>query len=459
MFNNANQQAPKRENRTELEGGAATTEITPRSSQFLFGYPFVRRYSTGVHDPLLSSALYLSDGQTKVIFVANDIIFVGKASVARIRERVSRLTSVPSRNIMITATHTHSGPKTVDYLSNENDPLVPKTDTEYVLFMEEMIVSAATQAVRRARPVEVGLSRADGAGIGTNRRDPVGPADPEIPVLMVCSLPDLTYLACMVLYSMHPTVLHEDSTLISADFPGMTRKYLQREVLGPDCPVLYHTGPAGNQSLRHSVTGNTFPEAERVGRLLGEAIAKAISRIHYITPVNLFCCQEFVDPPPRSFAPVEQAQAALESAKARLKQLRAAGVPRQQIRTAEVDWFGAESALTLCRAAAGGRLNEAIESCVPAEIQMIRIGPWTFVGWQGEIFVEYALAVKARTKNTYLISLANGELQGYIATEEAASEGAYEAANALFAPASGIVFVKKTLEMLAVNLGHDRQCG
>jgi len=35
MFNNANQQAPKRENRTELEGGAATTEITPRSSQFL----------------------------------------------------------------------------------------------------------------------------------------------------------------------------------------------------------------------------------------------------------------------------------------------------------------------------------------------------------------------------------------------------------------------------------------
>jgi hypothetical protein len=124
-----------------------------------------------------------------------------------------------------------------------------------------------------------------------------------------------------------------------------------------------------------------------------------------------------------------------------------------------VDWFGAESALTLCRAAAGGRLNEAIESCVPAEIQMIRIGPWTFVGWQGEIFVEYALAVKARTKNTYLISLANGELQGYIATEEAASEGAYEAANALFAPASGIVFVKKTLEMLAANLGHDRQCG
>jgi len=204
--------------------------------------------------------------------------------------------------------------------------------------MEEMIVSAATQAVRRARPVEVGLSRADGAGIGpiAETRWTCRPGNSGVNGLFP-SRPDIPCLHGSLLDAPHS--LARDSTLISADFPGMTRKYLQREVLGPDCPVLYHTGPAGNQSLRHSVTGNTFPEAERVGRLLGEAIAKAISRIHYITPVNLFCCQEFVDPPPRSFAPVEQAQAALESAKARLKQLRAPGSP-QQIRTAEVDWFG-----------------------------------------------------------------------------------------------------------------------
>jgi hypothetical protein len=84
---------------------------------------------------------------------------------------------------------------------------------------------------------------------------------------------------------------------------------------------------------------------------------------------------------------------------------------------------------------------------------MIKIGPWTFVGWQGEVFVEYALAVKAEAKNTYLVSLANGELQGYISTEEAAADGAYEAANALFAPASGTTLVKKTLEMVMAG-GH-----
>jgi hypothetical protein len=229
----------------------------------------------------------------------------------------------------------------------------------------------------------------------------------------------------------------------------MTRKYLQREVLGSDCPVLYHTGPAGNQSPRHLVARNNFSEAEKAGRLLGRAIAKTISRVHYATPLSITSRQEFVELPPRSFPSVEQAQAALELASVRLKQLQAAGAPRQNLRTAEVDWFGAGETVTLARAAGGQRLSRTLGSCMPAEIQMIKIGPWTFVGWPGEIFVEYALAVKARAKNTYVISLANGELQGYVATEEAAAEGAYEAANALFAPAGGTILVKKTLQMLA----------
>lgn len=449
MSPNENKQTSKQGNRRPFEAGVATTDITPQSSQFLFGYPYVRRFSTGVHDPLLSSALYVSDGETRAIFVANDIVCVSKTSTARIRERVSALTSVPSSNIMITATHTHSGPKTLDLAATEDDPTDPPVAEEYVRFMEEMIASAAAEAVRKAGPAEVGLGTADGSGVGTNRRDPKGPADPEVPVLMVRSLPNRENLACMVVYSMHPTVLHEDSTLVSADFPGMTRQYLQREILGPDCPVLYHTGPAGNQSPRYSTTANTFAEAERLGYKLGEAIAKAIPCIHYATPVSVTCRQESVELPPRSFPSVKQARAELKSAKERLRHLRATGTARPVVRTAEVDWFGAELSLTLAQAHADQRLAQTIEACKQAEIQMIKIGPWAFVGWQGEIFVEYALEVKAKARNTYLISLANGELQGYIVTEKAATDGAYEAASAVLAPASGKVFVKRTLEMLA----------
>ena len=60
-----------------LIAGAATVDISPATPQFLFGYPHVDRISTGVHDSLLSSAWYLSDGITPLLMVANDVIFVG----------------------------------------------------------------------------------------------------------------------------------------------------------------------------------------------------------------------------------------------------------------------------------------------------------------------------------------------------------------------------------------------
>ena len=58
-------------------------------------------------------------------------------------------------------------------------------------------------------------------------------------------------IACMVAYAMHPTVLHEDSTLISGDFPHFTRAFLQGGVLPAGCPMLFHSGASGNQSPRH----------------------------------------------------------------------------------------------------------------------------------------------------------------------------------------------------------------
>ena len=81
-------------------------------------------------------------------------------------------------------------------------------------------------------------------------------------------------------------------------------------------------------------------------------------------------------------------------------------------------------------------------------MQALQVGQWWFVGWPGEIFVEHALAVKAAVKDTFVISLANGELQGYVVTEDAAREGGYEASNAIFAPAAGRKLVETTLALL-----------
>lgn len=430
--------------------GAAAIDITPQDAQFLFGYPHVARFSTGVHDRLLSSALYLFDGQTPLLVVANDVIYVSKPTAQRVRWRIQEQTGVPAEHIMVTATHTHSGPVTFDMLSNQSDPVVPKADPHYVARLEDGIVEAATAAWRKARPARAGLALADGSCVGGNRHDPAGPADPEVPVLVLRDRVSGEYVALMLVCSMHPTVLHEDSTLVSGDFPAMTREYLQQHLLGPGTPVLHHTGPCGDQSPRHVARENTFEEARRLGSLLGESVGRAVAAAEYREDVALGCTRRLIDLPRRAMPSVAEAEAGLAQAKARLDNLRRSGAPRGAVRTAECDLFGAEETLCLARAAFEGRLEAAAAAVMPAEIMAARVGPWTFVGWPGEVYVEFGLAVKARRPYTYVISLANGELQGYLVNEEAVRQGRYEALNALFAsPASGKLLVEHTLELLA----------
>jgi neutral ceramidase len=433
-----------------LIAGAAVADITPADRQFLFGYPFVERFSTGVHDRLLSSALFLSDGQTPLLLVANDAVFLGRDMVHRARQRIERQTNIPAANMLVSATHTHSGPLTVDTLGSEIDPVVPKANPRYVERLENGIVEAAVTAYANARPAEIGLAAADGTGVGTNRHDPQGPRDPEVPVLMVRDSRDRRPLAAMFVCCMHPTVLHEDSTLISGDFPAMARQYLLERVFGSDCPVLYHTGPSGNQSPRHVTRANTFDEAERLGSLLGQAVARAVESITFTDEITLSCSRSLVHLPERTFATVDQARKQLDEAISRLASLRQRGADRRPFRTAECDWFGAKLGLTLAEKAASGGLRQAIEAVMPAEITLMRIGPWAFVGWPGEAFVEFSQNVRARYPTCYVISLVNSQLEGYLVTEEAVQQGWYEALNSVFvSPASGMLLVEKTLELLS----------
>jgi hypothetical protein len=432
-----------------LIAGAAAVDITPVDSQFLFGYPHIPRYSTGVHDPLLSCALHLSDGKTPVLFVANDVIYVSRDTARRVRARIERETGIPAAQVMITATHTHSGPMTVDILNNGADPAVPKTDPRYVERLENGIVRAATQAFRNAQPVEIGLAIADGSCVGTNRHDPSGPSIPETPVLVVRNRVSKSPVAAMVVCSMHPTVLHEDSTLISGDFPAMMRKYLQANILGKDCPVIYHTGSCGNQSPRHVTKGNTFDEAIRLGHLLGRSVTEAIKTIDYSEDIRLACSRAEVEFLRRAIPGVEEARKQLDLVLGQLDHLRKSQADRREVRTAECDCFGAEETYALAQAAAKGQLGAAIASVMPAEIMLMRVGPWSFVGWPGESFVEFALAVKQSHPHCHVISMANGELQGYLVTEEAVREKWYEAMTSVFAsPEAGMTLVRKTLEML-----------
>lgn len=432
-----------------LWAGAATCDLTPQREVFLFGYPHVARTSTGVHDRLESTALYLRTGSEAMILIANDLIYVGKQMAREVRASISAKTGVSVSAIVLTATHTHSGPVVVDTLGNSLDPVVPRADLDYISSVQDRMVEAACTAVRRAVRAEAALTTVKAVGVGTNRHDPNGPADPEVPVFVVRSKDTGAAVACMLVYAMHPTVMHQDSTLISSDFPHFTREYLRKHGGLPDnCPILYHNGASGNQSPRHVTKANTFAEAQRLGETLGGIIAEALPNMRFTGEWPLSARSMALPLEPRALPTVADAERAASQVRRRFDELTAANADRASVRTAECDWFGAEKAVILARAVADGRHAAAIAKCSPIEIQVFVLGSWKFVFWPGEFFVEYALAVKAESRDTFVVTLANGELHGYIVTPEAVTKGVYEATNALFSHTNGPRVVAASLALL-----------
>ncbi len=431
-----------------FKAGASSIIITPKKSHFLFGYPFVERMSTGTHDNLLSSALYLSDGKNEALFISSDIVYISKESTARIRQAIVEKTGVPASNILIGATHTHSAPVTVELAISTNDPIVPRVDQDFLNYVEKSTVKAAFQAYENAEEAEISIVVGDATGVGTNRHNPEWAKDMDVPALFVKNKKD-AFIGCMLVCNMHPTILHEDSTLYTGDFPHFIRKQIQDTVLGKECPVVYFTGTAGNQSPRHVTKANTFKEAERIGKIVADSvIAKLVEITPYSSKIDISIAQMFIDLPKRIFPTVELAEVHRNKTKNRFEKLKKSSEIPQEIRTAEVDWFGAEELLYLSKLNQENKLTKAYESSLPAEIQIIKVGVWKFVAWPGEVFVEYGLELKKHFNNVAMITYANGELQGYIVTKEAQEKGFYEAGNSFFDYMAGELMLTKTIQKL-----------
>lgn len=409
-----------------MNAGAAQRDLSPTRPMPLCGYPHVERLSTGIHDPLLAAALYLENGADAVLLVALDLIMLNSGFARALRRRVAGAVGLPEARVLISCSHTHSAPVTLRYLPFT----IPALEAGYMQFCADQIVAAAMEAKQNARPAELGWTTGDGTGVGGNRHAPTGPTDPEVGVLAVRTAGKLTAVA--MIYGMHPTVMHEDSTLVSADFPAFARACIPAPV------VLYHTAPCGDQSPRHFVNGQTFAEAERLGRKLGEVVACRLAAVKYTNDPKLTGAIATTDLPRRQLPTVAEAEALLAQRRREFEQ----ATDRPQKRTAEVAVFGAEAALHLAQADTA----QVYAEILPAEVQVLRIGEACVVGFPGEMFVEYPLDLKRRAPvKTFVTAYANGELQGYIVTPGAQG---YEASSSLFAPAAGRVLVETALGLI-----------
>lgn len=433
-----------------LFAGVAVTDVTPPIGLQLCGYPYYCRENTGVHDPLYASCMVLDNGECKLAIVAADLVGFTKKITRSVRERVSKLTSIPATNISLCCSHTHSGPWIFDSLNYDELKKGWGPDKAYVRELEDKIVDLILDADKHTFEAKLGVGTGycgKEQGVGGNRRHPEGLADPEVGVIGIKDLKD-NWKACLVKYSLHPTVIHGESTLVSADYPSYIREYLKKTKPGID--LLFVQGTSGNQSTRYFRSGQTFEEAERIGSTIGKEAERVLSSMKFSTNIPLAVISEEIDIELRKFPTREEAERNVLEAEQKLKVLEKNNAPYVQWQTADLALLGHRNILGYIKMQEEGLKMSIRDDELPEEIQVIRIDDAAMVCVQGETFVEFGLEIKKRSplKKTFVVTVANGIMAGYTCTAEAYNEGGYETGASLFTEKKGELIVSTALKLL-----------
>jgi len=137
--------------------GAAKIDITPSRSVWMEG--MIRSHpSDGVHDPLFARALVLANSEDRAdafAIVSLNVCMLSTEQASRGRAMVEGHTDIPASQIMLAASHTHSGPSLVGHLT--------PSEPEYVEELLGKIPIVVDEAAANIRPaaIAVGSGRED----------------------------------------------------------------------------------------------------------------------------------------------------------------------------------------------------------------------------------------------------------------------------------------------------------
>jgi len=434
----------------KLRAGTAVVDISPGPGVEMIGYPHHPRPNKGVHDPLYAACLTLDDGDTKLAIVSMDLAVYPKPEVRNVRHETSRTTSIPAENIMITCSHTHSGPNTRRKDFHEIMGKGWKVDEGYMEELHNKLVKLVSDAWNNSFDASIGIDKGycgREQGVGGNRRNPNEIADPEVWTIGVKDSSG-ALRACFVKYALHPTFLHSDNFYVSADYPGALRAYLNEK--HPKTVVLFAQGTSGNQSSRYFRRGKTRDEAVRVGRAIAAEADRVLGTLQYSSDVKLLCTSTEVNIDLRELPPVDVAQAAVDKAANHWEELKATSKVERDIWNAELLKLGAENTLAFAKTKELYGKEALGFGDLPVEVQVIGMGDTRIVGLPGEMFVEYSLTIQYRAPfdKCFVLELTNGTLPGYAATTRAYSQGGYETGSSLMTGRSGEQLVEAAVDIL-----------
>jgi len=456
----------------ELFVGTAITDITPTEPVAISGQ-FQLRVSRKVETPITANVLALEsrEGDQSLdlaIMVSCDVISIPTDVLELVRRAVEKqVTDLDTSKIFLSGTHTHTAPelRLGKWVLPEEGVMRVE---QYQAFFAERVADAIAKAWQDRAPGSVswglghavvaynrravyanGSARMYGPTNVPEFRGLEGYEDHDVPVLFAW---DATgKLIAMAVNVSCPSQEVESGSVINADFWHPVREALHKQY-GDQVCVLGWTGAAGDQSPHlmyrkaaeermRRLRGLTRLEeiARRVVRAVDEAYEVAKDDRH--TDVPIVHKVETIRLPMRLVTESEyaEAKAVFEQTAAQIEKN-----PKSAERAyRRMKWYE----VTVNRFE---RQKTDPKPTLEMELHVVRIGDAVVCTNQFELFTDYGIRIKARSKavQTFVTQLVGPGT--YLPTEKAVRGGHYSAVvhSSLVGPEGGQVLVDRTVELI-----------
>jgi hypothetical protein len=452
-----------------LQVGAASVDITPKKAVALWGQ-FGLRLSTKPSTPLTANVVALQSGSVSTTFVSLDLLQLPEVFVKAVRDAVARKSSsIKVENILLTATHTHTAP--VLQPGTPGIPVNPETMTveETIAFLADKISDGIVAAWKNLAPGKmtygldrnsIGFSRravyANGSAKmygNTNQPDFVnleGMDDDDVGSIFFLDGQDnvkaiIVNVAC-------PSQVVESQSSVNADYWLPVRDKLKARY-GESLVVLGWGSAAGDMSPRpllHKAanarmrTLRGIDEMQELARRIDISVSQtydAVQKEKFAEPVLRHAAVTLQLPLCKiSEAQYREAQAAYDNVMAQVEKDPACA-PR--VAFMAKDWhYGVLKRYE--------QLQKDPGATYPVEIHVVRVGDLVVCSNPFEMYCEYGIRLKARSRATQTFVVQMSGFGSYLPTERAQAGGHYSAIpqSNIIGPEGGQMLVDRTVKII-----------
>jgi len=444
--------------------GWASKSITPTRTVILTGQ-FHARVSKNVNDPITSTALAIESGNDQAIMVSCDLVAIRDGVQDKLREMLnSKLPGFDTKKIFLNATHTHTAPEMVEGTYPPQDKEV-MTSTEFTEFLITRLSEVVVEAWENRKPG--GVSWAFGhAVVGHNRRAVYfngsaqmygstnredfecieGYEDHSLNMLFLWDHEQkptgiVINVAC-------PSQVTEGEYYVSADFWHEVRTEL-RNRYSSDLFILPQCSSAGDQSPHFLLYGQAEENMRKRKDVserqeIGIRIANAVDYVYPLAKSDIRTNVPFghvvqdINLPVRKVTKEELDVAKQEYDKLSKKQPFDKDSPEYAFMRRNkslIDRYERQKNNPFYR----------------VEIHVIRLGDIAIATNPFELFLDYGMRIKARSKalQTFVVQLAC-DSGGYLPTAKAVAGGGYggEAASNNVGPEGGQELVNQIVKLI-----------